>query len=489
MQFDTIPMLTDIVGSAICAPFVQRLAQLLVIGTTIGTTEEAMNKHRLLFALIAVLCFQQQIFAAENTSPIAEMIELNAAQQYQRAYELGTANLNQWEGEPDFDFLYGIAALESGNANQSVFAFERVLSSSTSTTLRERARLELARAYFVTNNLTASESLFNAALETNPPQNVQQNIQAFLQLIQVRKNSQVPTISWTLSSILGSDDNINSATSNGLIDTPLIGQIELNQDAQETDDNFSNSTITMAYKYPFTRDRSLDLTVNLVHLDNLSTNQFDIDNIRGEVAYNWGDQVNHFKHSASVGKVNLDQNSFQKSLAINSSWQRAGNNGWYQSLTGSYSQIRYDTGNGGALNDLRDVNQLLITGGFSKISGAFTHSLNLYHADESPQAANGGDHNGRDFSGLAYSLLYRLNPQHTPYFRVSAQSVNHDSEHPVFFNTVRSDDTESVSLGWFWQAGRNFLLTGEAAYTDNNSNIPLFNYSRVKYQAGFIIQF
>jgi hypothetical protein len=68
-----------------------------------------MNKHRLLFALIAVLCFQQQIFAAENTSPIAEMIELNAAQQYQRAYELGTANLNQWEGEPDFDFLYGMA--------------------------------------------------------------------------------------------------------------------------------------------------------------------------------------------------------------------------------------------------------------------------------------------------------------------------------------------------------------------------------------------
>jgi hypothetical protein len=93
------------------------------------------------------------------------------------------------------------------------------------------------------------------------------------------------------------------------------------------------------------------------------------------------------------------------------------------------------------------------------------------------------------FSGLAYSLLYRLNSQHTPYLRASLQDVEHDSQHPVFFNTIRKDDTRSLSLGWFWQLQRNLMITGEASYTDNTSNIQLFDYTRFKYQAGFRYQF
>ena len=448
-----------------------------------------MKKHLFLLALPILLCLQTSSFAAENNSPVAEMDRLIAAEQYQQAYDLGFANLEQWEGESEFDFFYGLAALESGNANESVFALERVISNASDTGLRERARIELARAYFVTNNLTASESLFNTVLSGNPPQNVQQNIQAFLQLIAARRDAQAPSLSFGISSLLGSDDNINSATSNGLIDTPLIGQIELNQDAQETEDNFSNSSLSMAYSHPFTRDRSIDLLFSLSRLNNLSTDQFDLDNIRAEVAYTWGNQVHRVRHSASIGKVDLDGIPFQDSLGLTTSWQRTGSNGWYQSLTGSYTQLRYDTGNGGTLNDLRDVDQTLLNGSLTKIAGAFTHSVNLYHADENPVASARGEHNGRKFSGIAYSLLYALNAQHTPYLRASAQNVDHDSEHPVFFNTQRSDDTESVALGWFWQFNGSFLFSAEAAYTDNDSNLSLFDYSRFRYQMGFRYQF
>ncbi|MFT4816740.1 MAG: hypothetical protein ACI80L_000436 [Pseudohongiellaceae bacterium] len=452
-----------------------------------------MQKQRLplMPAFFAVLLFINSIptFAAENESPATEMNDLVSAEQYQQAYDLGFVNLEEWEGDPEFDFLYGLAALESGNANEAVYALERVAATSTDSTLRTRARLELARAYFVTNNLTASENLFNAVIADNPPVNVQQNVQAFLQLIEVRKNAQSATFDWTIASAIGSDSNANSATSNGLIDTPLIGQIELDPAGQETDDNFSSTTVTMAYKYPFTRDRSLGLTVNLGHLNNFDTDQFDIDNIRGELAYNWGNQTHRFKHGIASGKVNLDQNGFQKSLAVNSSWQRAGDNGWYQSASAAYTKVRYDTNNGGDLNDLRDVDQLLFTAGITKIAGDMTHSLNIYAADEDPTASAGGDHNGRSYSGLAYSALYRMNAQHTPFLRVSIQDVEHDSEHPVFFNTKRSGETRSATVGWFWQVANNLMITGEAALTDNSSNIELFDYERFKYQAGLRYQF
>lgn len=428
-------------------------------------------------------------YAAENESPAPEMDNLITLEEYQQAYQLGLDNLDDWEGDPDFDFVFGLAALESGNANEAVFALERVASTTPDPALRAIARLELARAYFVTNNLNAAEELFVLVLDSNPPVNVQQNIEVFLQLIETRRNAQQPTFNWTLASSIGSDSNINAATSNGLIDTPLIGQIELDPAGQETDDTFSNTTLLMAYKYPFTRDRSLDVNINMGHLDNFDTDRFDIDNVRGELAYNWGNNVNRFKHGIATGKVNLDQNGFQKTFALNSSWQHAGNDGWYQTVSGSYTQIRYDTNNGGDLNDLRDVDQMLLTAGVTKIAGALTHTVSLYTADEDPEASSGGDHNGRSFTGLAYSLLYRLNPQHTPYLRTSYQKVDHDSEHPVFFNTKRSGKTSAVTVGWFWQIARNLIVTGEAAFTDNNSNIPLFDYTRFKYQAGLRYQF
>jgi len=277
--------------------------------------------------LVNLLFASAHLLAAEDQSPVPAMEALVTQEQYQQAFALGQENLNEWEGDPDFDYIFSLAALESGDANDSFFALERVAATATDSGLRALARLELARAYFVTNNLTAPEKLFNAVLATNPPPNVQQNIQFFLQLIAARQNAQTPTLNWTVSPVIGSDSNANSATSNGLIDTPLIGQIELDPAGQETEDNFSNTTLTMAYQYPFTRDRSLNFNLNLSPLNNFDTDQFDIDNVRGELAYNWGNEAHRFKHGISTGKVNLDQNGFQKSLALDSSWQRAGANG------------------------------------------------------------------------------------------------------------------------------------------------------------------
>ncbi len=450
-----------------------------------------MAKFSLVSLLPALfLGFQLSAAAAENNPPPNdEMDRLVSARQFTEAYALAQTGLDEWEGDAEFDFLFGLAALESGQPNESVYALERAAATAPDNLLRDRARLELARAYFVTNNLTAAENLFNSVLATNPPANVQQNINAFLELIESRQNARESTFQWTISSFLGADDNINSATSNGLIDTPLVGVIELNQEGQQIDDTYSNSSLAMVFNYPLDRNRSFDVTANLVHLDNFDTDQFDIDSLRGEVAYNWGSDVNRFRHGVTATTVNLDGEGFQDVVALNSTWQHAGSNGWYQTLAGSYSQITFDTGNGRDRNDLRDVDQLLLRGGLTKIAGQFTHSFNLYHADEKPQNPNGGSHNGRDFTGVAYSLLYRMNAQHTPYLRVSFQEVEHDSEHPVFFNTVRSDDNESVTAGWLWQLGRKLVITGDVSYTDNTSNIELFDFSRFKYQAGFRYRF
>ncbi len=149
----------------------------------------------------------------------------------------------------------------------------------------------------------------------------------------------------------------------------------------------------MNYNYPITRNRSVDVNVNLVHLDNFSTDQLDIDNIRDGVACTWGDEENRSRHGVTVRQVNLDGSSFQDSAGINSSYQYVSSNGWYQSLSASLTQIRYGTGSN-AINALRSVDQQLISGGLTKIQRLFTYNLNVYHANQDIENPDGGEHNG-----------------------------------------------------------------------------------------------
>ena len=53
---------------------------------------------------------------------------------YQEAYLLAQSGLFDYEGQPNFDFAYGLAALESGRPDEAVFAFERIAFNNTGPT-------------------------------------------------------------------------------------------------------------------------------------------------------------------------------------------------------------------------------------------------------------------------------------------------------------------------------------------------------------------
>lgn len=339
----------------------------------------------------------------------------------------------------------------------------------------------------LTNNLVASQTLFTEVLDSNPPQNVRDNIEAFLNLIEARQNSQRSTFSFSVAPTIGRDDNINSATTNGLIETPLIGEIELNSDGLKTGDDFADLTVGLGYRKPLTRDKSLDGSLTLNRHDNSSSNQFDMDYMLGDVSYGYGNEINRFRHSLQVQTVYLDRIAFQSSLRLNNSWQRAGANGWYQSLSASLSTTRYDNTSASPSNDLRDTNQMMLSGSIIKLSQTFTHSFTLFYADD--RARNSaGKHNGRDFYGVAHSVMWRPNNNHSPFARLSVQKTEHHDNHPVFFNDKRGDTTVTGSVGWVWQYSRRLSVNSELMYTEAGSNIPLFEYTRFRYQAGLRYQ-
>src|SRR2546425_555431 len=63
----------------------------------------------------------------------------------QAAYRLLEPLESQRAGDPEYDYLLGIAALDSGERERAVFALERVLAVNPN---HAQARAEIARAYF-----------------------------------------------------------------------------------------------------------------------------------------------------------------------------------------------------------------------------------------------------------------------------------------------------------------------------------------------------
>lgn len=424
---------------------------------------------------------------AQLPPPNAQLNELVSTGQYQQAWQIANANVEVWEGNTQFDLLYGIAALETGHANDAVFALQRVVVSAETPLVRQRARLELGRAHLLTDNLVASEEQFRAVLASNPPQNVRGNIEAFLALIEARQRQQHPSFNWSLSSAIGHDDNINSATSDGLIDTPIIGEIELNPSGLKTSDEFVDLGVAMTYRHPISRDRSLDATLNLNRHDNLSSNSFDIDYGLADLTYTYGSGRNRFRHGLQAQKILLDDEGFQNSYRINNAWQHAGNNGWYQSLSLSLAANRFDNSDDAPRADLRDTNQVLLSGSLIKPGRSFTHNFTLYYANDKARS-DAGEHNGRDYYGVSHGVTWRLSSRHTPFSRLSIQKTEHHDEHPVFFLDTRNDTAMSVALGWIWQYNGHFAVNAEMNYTRTDSNIALFEYTRFRYQVGLRYQ-
>jgi len=82
------------------------------------------------------------------------------------------------EGNPLFDYLYGISALETAHYDKAVFALERVIINQPNII---RPRLELARAYMKINNDPAALREFKQVLSLNPPVAVQRNVNRYIQ--------------------------------------------------------------------------------------------------------------------------------------------------------------------------------------------------------------------------------------------------------------------------------------------------------------------
>lgn len=129
--------------------------------------------------------------------------------QFERAYETAIANRSMI-GDVHFDFLYGIAAINAGHVPEGILALERHLAAVPA---NDRARLELARGYFLVGEYARARSEFEFVLRYNPPAGVRENIARYLQAMALREStvSRSSSRAWVEFGT-GYDSNVNGGS-------------------------------------------------------------------------------------------------------------------------------------------------------------------------------------------------------------------------------------------------------------------------------------
>ena len=182
----------------------------------------------------ALFVFLQSLAFADQITDRARL--LLQQKNPRAAYRLLEPLESQRAGDPEYDYLLGIAALDSGERERAVFALERVLAVNPK---HAQARAEIARAYFEMGEKENAKREFENVRASNPPEAVKQTIDRYLSALEAG-----PTrFSGFVELGFGHDSNVNSATSANQIAIPALGGIvaALAPSGVKQSDNFATA--------------------------------------------------------------------------------------------------------------------------------------------------------------------------------------------------------------------------------------------------------
>lgn len=388
-----------------------------------------------------------------------------------QAYAYARHHLPEMEGDPFFDYLYGVSAIDSGDASEGVFALERVLISYPGDLV---ARLELARGYFILQEYAQSKVAFEIVLKANPPVHVRDTAESYLDQIRVSESRYRPTHSGFLEFTMGSDDNVNA----GIDESTKFLSFTFNPDSLSQDDNFTALTGAWNYAHPISPGNIFESSVTANIRKNLDLSQFDTNTLGASAGFTQIRASSKYKTSLVAQQFMLDGESYRTLAGINFDWQYTLSQ--QSSLTSAlqYTQLDY--------TDQPIKNSSLSTLGVSFLQSFSAYLQPVFFATVSLSAESADDSDSptaladteRDITNIRTGVM--LNFTNTLAFEagIGLQQSQYEGNSIIKPGTTREDDYSSANLGLLWAFARKWRFDSRFNYTKNDSTLDLYDYER-----------
>ena len=425
--------------------------------------------------------------AAGNADPLRALLE---AKQPQAAFDAGLANDGSL-GDPEFDFYFGIAALETDHAAEAILALERYTLRFPDNTL---ARFQLARAYFAAGEDDAAKAEFTA-IRDRVPKEAAELARQFLAAIEARDAQRKPQWQGFVELGLGYDSNITTGIAGGIQPVvPGFGTLPIQPDLSTgvaASDRFATASIGFSGVIP--RDPYsrwlLNVGADTRRMGQSENSMFDQQNVRLDGGFALDDGPLAYRANLGVSQAWLDQQRYVMTPSVSGEVMYA-----YapQSLVGLNLQWAKPTYSDSCSYFLRDRSSACVDNQASQRNARVTGlGLGWQRKDAgrwSPQwslaATVAREDNLSDIGsltrridGLRGTLALQLAAEHGVSIGLNWQRSRYQDIYPVA-DVARSDRQLGCEIGWQYRASEQWLLRVDASTTRQESNIGLYDYRR-----------
>lgn len=403
-----------------------------------------------------------------------------------QAFDVLSPLERQLAGQPDFDYLLGVSALDSGRLDDAITAFERVLAVQPN---HAGAQMDLARAYYAAGSFDLAEAAFVKLRSANPPPNALTAIGRYLEAIRERK--QQTRAGWQAygEAGLGYDSNLTGVPT----DFGAAAQQSFNLSGIEPTGNalkrkapFAQAAVGAEYSYPLQRGWSVFTGGDLRGRGYRRESDFNsfAGEVRAGAALN--DGPNQWRGAASILNYRQEGDAPGDPRPTNDRTMAGLSVDWRHAL-----DTRTQLGFGIQLNAVRfpenrieDFDQLYLSASWLKSfekEGLPLLYLTGFVTDDRARNSFPDTDAGKskNLAGLRSYFQYSLAPK-LQVFNALGLIARRDKDSFARSTQVEKgrDTFAEVALGVAWQFREACNLRLQYAFTANRSNIDIYDFNR-----------
>jgi len=438
-----------------------------------------------LAALMSIVCANAFGAVADD---IKVLMEEN---KFVEAYRLGKQNPDQL-GDPQFDFYYGIAALDAGAPGEGVLALERY---NLTYPDNRNARFNLARGYYIIGELQRARDEFEGLLSEATGEE-RAAIDRFLDAIRARQAIYQPTANLWLEAGGGYDSNINvGVNNNSQVGIPGLGSFVplSNSVAVKESDWFISYAGGVQGSLPIEPGVALygAASFDARNYAQSINDQFDLFNYgaSGGVTYLTGKEL--FRAGVIVQQQRVYEQNNVLSYALLGEWSHQYDQFNRSNLAAFYGRQDYSNMDIYALKDKSGARQSngseVQTSDYWGLSAGWMHVFGVtWQPVLNLTAGYTRTDNVRDrpdYTRNTYTARAQLSLTPAPRWGVSIGmgylQADYKGNYGLFaVSEPRRDHNYGIDAVVSYRLDNSWFLRGEALWATQDSNVGLFDYSR-----------
>lgn len=384
-------------------------------------------------------------------------------------------------GEARFDYLIGIAALDSGKPDKATLAFERALAVNPNFAA---ARLDMARAYYQLGDMLRAKTEFTTVLKQNPSETARFTIQKYLDTVAEQDSSKQTHVTGYVEGTIGHDSNVNYSTSQSQVFVDYFAAVyPLDSTSMKASDNYYGFAAGGEVTHSMNTNWRLYAGADLRQRGNHTQKGFDSLGLDMRAGVIFGTKINSFRLGILGGQYLLGNSRNSDTSGFNAEWSHVSSPSNQLRIFSQYAQYRYSD----PLMEPNNFDQKVIGGGFRHVMSDGKSSLlgSLYHGTENDVSTiitaatpDGGRADGaKRFSGLRIGGQTASSEKTTLFINAGVQVGEYGKVNPLFLRQ-RSDRLYDLMTGMNWQLGKLWMLRPQINYSRNISNIAIYGYDR-----------